>query len=74
LRGEKLAVLHYRSREEPPAVVVELPDRTAHVIPLSWTDRATPSLDRLAGAPGSRLSGMALLELVGLLAAWERRG
>jgi len=58
-----VAVLHYRRRRPEPTVVVELPDGRATPIPLAWTDRASPNLHEAASAPGSRLSGLALLEV-----------
>jgi hypothetical protein len=66
-----VAVLHYRPKGRPPRVLVELPDGTAQCVPLSWTDRATPDPHRAVRVPGTRLSGLALLELVGLIEAWE---
>jgi hypothetical protein len=53
-------------------VLVEMPDQTAQALPLSWTDRASPDPHRVAISPGTRLSGLALLELVRLLESWEK--
>ncbi len=61
-------MLHYRPRGPAPSVVVEFPDGTARRVPWDWTDRG-------AGTPSSpdagRLSGLALLEMVRLLEAWN---
>ena len=66
-----MAVLHYRPKSRLPSVLVELPDGTTRCLPLSWTDRATPDPHRAAPPPGVRLSGLALLELIGLIESWE---
>ena len=71
LSGKAVAVLHYRPRSRLPSVLVELPDRTAQCVPLSWTDRASPDPHRAMTVPGARLSGLALVELVGLIEGWE---
>jgi hypothetical protein len=69
-----VAVLHYRRRRPNPTVVVELPDGRATPIPLSWTDRARPDPHAAAGAPGSRLSGIALLEVARRIAHFRKEG
>jgi hypothetical protein len=66
-----LSVLHYRWKSDPPAIVIEFPERTVQVIPISWTDQATPSLHQIADPPGSRLSGLALLDLARLIESWQ---
>jgi hypothetical protein len=72
LSGRTVTVLHYRAKGPSPTVLVELPDQTAQVLPLSWTDRASPDPHRVVTSPGVRLSGVALLELVGLIESWEK--
>ena len=72
LRGRTVAVLHYRPKGRSPSVLVEMPDQTAQALPLSWTDRASPDPHRMAIGPGTRLSGLALVELVRLMESWER--
>ena len=73
LQGQKLAVLQLHLKAEPQAVIVEVPDGNVQTIPLSWTDRATPDAHRVdASAKHGRLSGLALLELIDLMAAWRR--
>ena len=69
LVGRSLPVLHYRPRGPTPTVVAEFPDGSAQVLPLSWTDRGAPSAPE-ATARG-RLYGIALLEVVRLLEAWN---
>ena len=63
-----MPVLHHRHGAPVPMVVVEMPDGTATPIPLAWTDRARPEPHAAAAAPGSRLSGLALLEVARRLA------
>jgi len=67
-----VAVLHYRPKGRLPSVLVELLDGTAQCLPLSWTDRARPDPHRAVTVAGERLSGLALLELVGLIECWEK--
>ena len=71
LIGQELAVLHYRTKGDRPSVVVELPDGSVQAMPLSWTDRAAPSPHQIGLSGDSCLSGLALVELVQLLASWE---
>jgi len=52
-------------------VVVEHPDLTVQYVPLSWTDRAAPNPHHLGQTEPTRLSGLALLEVVTLLEQWE---
>ena len=66
-----MAVLHYRPKGRLPSVLVEQPDGTTQCVALSWTDRATPDAHKAVGAPGARLSGLALLDLVGLIEGWK---
>ena len=73
LRGQKLAVLHFRPKENPPTLLVERPDLSVQVIPLSWTDRATPNQHQAAGPSEGRLSALALLELVRAMRAWREK-
>ena len=68
-----MAVLHYRPKSRLPSVLVELPDGTAQCLPVSWTDRASPDSHRAVTMADVRLSGLALLELVGLLEGWEKK-
>ena len=63
-----MLTLHFQLKHEHPVVAVELPDLTVQYMPLSWTDRATPNPHQLAQGDGTRLSGLALLEVVELLA------
>lgn len=70
LRGQSLSVLHLRVKGDRPSVVAELPDRSVQVLPLSWTDRASPKAHSIA-APQQRLCGFALLELIRQLESWE---
>ena len=65
-------MLHFRPKGRSPSVLVEMPDQTAQALPLSWTDRASPDPHRVASSAGTRLSGLALLELVRLLESWEK--
>ena len=67
-----MAVLHYRPKGRSPSVLVEMADQTAQALPLSWTDRASPDPHRVAISHGTRLSGLALLELVKLMESWEK--
>jgi hypothetical protein len=67
-----VAVLHYRPKGRSPSVLVEMPDQSAQALPLSWTDRASPDPHRVAISRGTRLSGLALLELVRLIESWEK--
>jgi len=53
-------------------VVVELPDGRATPIPLAWTDRARPNPHEAASASGSRLSGLALLEVARRIAHFRK--
>jgi hypothetical protein len=73
LRGQPLVVLHFRPKGDQPSVVVELPDGSVQAIPLAWTDRGAPSPHQMAASTDGRLSGLALLDLVRLLEAWERK-
>jgi hypothetical protein len=41
---------------------------------VAWTDRASPNAHALGHAPGARLSGPALLEVLHLLEAWDQEG
>ena len=73
--GCELAVLHYRPTTESLSVVVEMPDGSARSLPLSWTDRALPGeQDLLSESDCGRLSGRAVLEILQLLATWDREG
>ena len=56
--------MHWRPRAAEPEVLVEMPDGTARALPLTATDRAPPNPHRIGAAPGARLSGLALLEVV----------
>ena len=58
-------------RSSVPRVVVELPGGEARCIPLSWTDRALPSVATEAGRSGQRLWCGALLDVVALLEQWR---
>jgi len=49
-------------------VAIERPDLTVQYIPLSWTDRACPNPHQLGQQDGARLAGLALLEVLALLA------
>jgi hypothetical protein len=71
LSGKALAVLHYRPKGRLPSVLVEQPDGTTQCVPLSWTDRASPDPHRAVTVPGARLSGLALVELAGLIEGLE---
>jgi len=72
LRKRELAVLHYRLSSEPPSVLVEMPDGSAHSVPLSWTDRAVPDEETaLCESTSQRISGRAVLELLDQLQAWK---
>jgi hypothetical protein len=51
--------------------LVEFSDGTTQSLPLTWTDLAVPDPHRTAAAPGARLSGLALLELVRILESWK---
>ena len=73
LSGKSLAVLHYRPKGRLPSILVEMPDGTAQCLPVSWTDRARPDPHRTVTMVGARLSGLALLELVGLMEKWEKK-
>jgi Family of unknown function (DUF5372) len=73
LSGKALAVLHYRPKGRVLSVLVELPDGSAQCLPVSWTDRARPDPHRAVTVSGARLSGLALLELVGLVESWEKK-
>ena len=61
-------MLHYRPRGPAPSVVVEFPDGTARRLPWDWTDRGATAP---ASPEAGRLSGLALLEIVRLLEAWQ---
>ena len=63
LNGRSLAVLHFRSRSQPPHVLIELPDGCGQDVPISWTDRAIPSVHNQCKIEGLRLSPFALLEV-----------
>jgi hypothetical protein len=69
LLGKALPVLHYRRRGPAPTVLAEFPDGSTQVLPLSWTDRAAPGAPEAAAS--GRLYGIALLEVVRLLEAWN---
>jgi hypothetical protein len=68
LCGQKVPALHFQLKHEHPVVAIERPDLTVQYIPLSWTDRASPNSHQLGQGNGARLSGLALLEVVALLA------
>ena len=74
LCGKKVPALHFQLKNEHPAVAIELPDLTVQFMPLSWTDRASPNPHQLSQGDGARLSGLALLEVVELLAQWKAEG
>ena len=64
LNGRSVEVLHFRSRSQHPHVLIELPDGCSQAIPISWTDRAIPSIHNQCKIEGLRLSPFALLEAV----------
>jgi hypothetical protein len=66
-------VIHYRPKGRLPSILVEMPDGTAQSLPVSWTDQARPDPHRAVTMDGARLSGLALLELVGLVEEWEKK-
>lgn len=68
-----MPILHHRPGGGVATLLVELPDGTAQCMPVSWTDRAAPNPHETASAPGARLSGLALLELVEHLESWRKR-
>jgi hypothetical protein len=74
LTGVTVTVLHYRPRGLQPTVMVELPDGRATPIPIDWTDRAPPNAHEAAAAPGTRLSGLALLEVAERIAQFRQGG
>ena len=69
-----MPALHFQLKNERSAVAIELPDLTVQFMPLSWTDRASPNPHQLSPGDGARLSGLALLEAVELLAQWKDEG
>jgi hypothetical protein len=71
LCGQELSVLHYRLEGSHSSVLIELPDHSTQLIPLSWTNRASPDLHHESATPGALLSGMALLELITFLDNWR---
>jgi len=73
LSGKAVPILHRRPGGGVPTVLVELPDGTTQCMPVSWTDRAAPNPHQIASAPGARLSGLALLEVVQHLEIWRKR-
>jgi hypothetical protein len=66
--------LQFQLKHEHPVVAIEHPDLTVQYMPLSWTDRASPDPDQLGQSDGARLSGLALLDVVGLLDQWKDQG
>ena len=66
--ARSVPALHFQLKHEHPVVAIERPDLTVQYIPLSWTDRASPNPHQLGQPDGARLSGLALLEVVALLA------
>jgi hypothetical protein len=71
LCGQELSVLYYQLKGPHSSVLIELPDRSTQLIPLSWTNRASPDLHHESAAAGALLSGIALLELITLLESWR---
>jgi hypothetical protein len=74
LCGKELSVLHYRLKSTPPSVLIELPDHSTQLIPVSWTNRAIPNVHHETTSRGAHLSGKALLELITLLESWREGG
>ena len=62
LNGRSVEVLHFRSRSQPPHVLIELPDGCSQAVPISWTNRAVPNIHHQCKLEGLRLSPFALLE------------
>jgi hypothetical protein len=71
LQGQEVIVLQYHRQTPDPRVVVEGPDGVAHVLPMSWTDRALPSEHLACSRPEARLSGLAVLDLLAFLDGLE---
>ena len=69
LFNQSVSVLHYRQRSQDPSIIVELPDGSAREIPVSWTNRAVPSIHLGVATEGLRLCPYALLEAV----EWAKR-
>ncbi|MGH7752778.1 MAG: DUF5372 family protein [Gemmatimonadales bacterium] len=73
LAGQEVAVLCvYRRQGSEGSLVVQLPEGSTQCLPVAWTDRAAPNPHALGHAPGARLSGLALLEVLHLLEAWHQ--
>ena len=67
LHGQEVIVLQFHRQTADPRVVIEGPDGVAHVLPISWTDRALPSEHVACSGSGARLSGLAVLDLLAFL-------
>jgi len=63
--------LQFQLKQEHPVVAIEHPDLSVQCIPLCWTDRASPDPHQLGQSDGTRLSGLALLDVVRLLDQWK---
>ncbi len=74
LCGKQMPTLHFQLKNEHSAVAIELPDLTVQFMPLSWTGRASPNPHQLNQRDGTRLSVLALLGAVELLAQWGDEG
>ena len=66
-----MPALHFQLKHEHPVVAIEHPDLTVQYMPLSWTDRASPDPHQVGQKDGTRLSGLALFEVVELLEQWK---
>lgn len=66
LNGQSVDILHLRSNSH---ILVELPNGSAQVIPVSWTDRSIPNIHKQCKIEGLCLSPFALLEA----AEWLRK-
>ena len=60
-------MLQFHRQTADPRVVIEGPHGVAHVLPMSWTDRALPSEHVACSGAGARLSGLAVLDLLAFL-------
>jgi len=74
LCGKPVSALHYRLRPHDPSILVELPDGSAREIPISWTDRAVPSIHSGSASEGIRLCPYALLEAAELVKKIQKGG
>ena len=66
-----MPVLHFQLKRKHPVVAIEHPDLTVQYVPLSWTDHASPDPHQLGQGDATRLSGLALLEVLELLEQWK---